>query len=46
MKESYQAWLAFETSEVADKYRQAKWNVAQVVAKVKIQMWKAFGEAK
>lgn len=39
-------WLACGTSEIADKYRQAKWNVAQVVAKVKTQVWKALGEAK
>ncbi len=44
-KESYQAWLACDTPEAADGYRQAKWTVAWVVVEARNRAWEEFGEA-
>ena len=43
-KESYQA-LACGTTEATDRYEQAKWCAAMVVAEVKTWAWEEFGEA-
>ncbi|KAK3553558.1 hypothetical protein QTP70_004565 [Hemibagrus guttatus] len=44
-KESYQAWLARETPEAAEAYRQAKRTTAVVVSEAKTRVWEEFGEA-
>ncbi|TWW71179.1 hypothetical protein D4764_17G0006620 [Takifugu flavidus] len=44
-KESYWAFLACETPEAADRYRQAKRSAATAVAKAKTWAWEEFGEA-
>ncbi|KAK3544065.1 hypothetical protein QTP86_000871 [Hemibagrus guttatus] len=44
-KESYRAWLARRTPEVAEAYRQAKRTTAVVVSEAKTRVWEEFGEA-
>ncbi|KAK3519688.1 hypothetical protein QTP70_000998, partial [Hemibagrus guttatus] len=44
-KESYRAWLARGTPDVAEAYRQAKRTTAVVVSEAKTQVWEEFGEA-
>ncbi|KAL3987397.1 N-acetylgalactosamine 4-sulfate 6-O-sulfotransferase [Sarotherodon galilaeus] len=44
-KESYRAWLACRTPEAADRYRQAKRNVARAVPEAKTRVWEEFREA-
>lgn len=43
-KESYWAWLPCGTLQAANRYRQAKGNTAQAVAKAITQVWKELGE--
>ncbi|KAK3559562.1 hypothetical protein QTP86_013728, partial [Hemibagrus guttatus] len=43
-KESYRAWLAQETLEAAEAYRQAKRTTAVVVSEAKTRVWEEFGE--
>lgn len=45
MKESFQAWLAQGTPEVADSYREARRTTATEVAEAKTWVWEEFGEA-
>ena len=44
-EESYQAVLACGIPEAADRYRQAKWCVAVVVAEAKTRAWEEVSEA-
>ncbi|KAK3527338.1 hypothetical protein QTP86_021955, partial [Hemibagrus guttatus] len=44
-KESYRAWLARETPEAVEAYRQAKRATAVVVSEAKTRVWEEFGEA-
>lgn len=43
-KESYWAWLPCGTLQAANRYRQAKGNTAQAVAKAITQVWKELGD--
>ncbi|KAK3529276.1 hypothetical protein QTP70_024824 [Hemibagrus guttatus] len=43
-KESYRAWLAQETLEAAEAYRQAKRTTVVVVSEAKTRVWEEFGE--
>lgn len=38
-KESYRAWLTCEILEAADRYQEAKLNMAQAVAETKALVW-------
>lgn len=44
-KDSYWAWLAYETSEAANRHRQAEQNEAQAITEAKIWVWMEFREA-
>ncbi|KAK3571245.1 hypothetical protein QTP86_005959 [Hemibagrus guttatus] len=44
-KESYRAWLARETPQAGEAYRQAKRTAARLVSEAKTRVWEEFGEA-
>ncbi len=44
-KEAFPAWMAQGSPEAADRYWEARRDVASVVREAKIWLWEEFGEA-